>query len=238
MNSGKEYVVSVDSFEGPIDLLYQLITKRKLQINTVSLSQVTADYLRHTQQEEAVTAEEIARFMHVAALLILIKSKSLLDILEYTEEEEADVRQLEGRVRLFEYIREHAVPKLRPWSRRMYPSRAYKSRQAAVFSPDHSCTARGLHRNAEAVVQKIIRFREPRKKQVERRVMIESVIDRVLAAVTDRVSVTFRSLSQSTNKSDKILSFLAVLELIRKNLLSARQDRQFDDIIISRQTTV
>lgn len=235
MNSAKEYVVSVESFEGPIDLLYQLITKRKLQINTVSLAKVTADYLRHTKQGDAVTAEEIAHFMHVASILILIKSKSLLDMLEYTEEEEVDVRQLEDRVRLFEYIREHVVPKLHSWRRQMYTVQVYKSEREVSFSPDLSCSAKRLHAHARAVVRHMVFLQEIPKKHVEKRVMIEEVIDKVLSAVSDRVSVSFRSMAMK-DKAESIVSFLAVLELIKKNLLQAHQDRQFDDIMISKQT--
>ena len=46
-NTQQEYIVSLEGFEGPLDLLHQLIEKRKLQINTISLAQVTADYMAH-----------------------------------------------------------------------------------------------------------------------------------------------------------------------------------------------
>ena len=46
-----EYVVSLDSFEGPLDLLHRLIEGRKMQINTIALAKVTADYLRHVRQD-------------------------------------------------------------------------------------------------------------------------------------------------------------------------------------------
>ena len=52
-----------------------------------------------------------------------------------------------------------------------------------------------------------------------------------MAAVTDRVTVSFRDISKKTEKRETIVSFLAVLELIRKNLLSAKQDERFDEII-------
>lgn len=233
----KGYVVSVEAFEGPIDLLYQLIAKRKLQINTVSLAQVTADYLHHTRQEDSVNAEDIAHFMHIAAILILIKSRSLLDILEYTEEEEADVQQLEDRVKLFEYVRERAVPVLRSWQyRRMYAAVPYRQKERILFSPDQSCTVRGLNRNARAVAKRFVFLRKLPEKRVARRVLIEEVVEKVLATVSERVSVSFQSLSETASKGEKIVSFLAVLELIKKNLLHAHQSDQFDDIMLSKRT--
>ena len=234
MNNKKEYIVSLEQFEGPLDLLHQLIEKRKLQINTISLARITADYMAHIRDVATVSAEEVARFVHIASILILIKSKSLLPILEYTKEEEVDVAELEDRMKLFDYIRMRAVPALNRWKIRSRIVRMPKRKQPAVFSPDNSCTVQGLQYNAEAVIYGISFLREPPRKKVSKTVRIEEVIDRVLSVVMDRVSVSFGELSSKVNKSETIVSFLAVLELMRKNLLSATQDGQFDDIVIVR----
>ena len=61
---------------------------------------------------------------------------------------------------------------------------------------------------------------------------IEEVIEKVLATVTDRMSVSFRDMSAKADKQETIVSFLAVLELMRKNLLTAEQGERFDDIMI------
>ena len=229
----KEYIVSLEQFEGPLDLLHQLIEKRKLQINTISLAKITADYMAHIRTMAAVPAEEVARFVHIASILILIKSKSLLPILEYTKEEEVDVAELEGRMQLFEYIRNKAVPALDIWRRRSCVVLAPTIEQV-VFRPDNSCTVQGLRRNIGVVLDGLSFLKEPPEKKVGTKVRIEEVIERVLAAVTERVSVSFKQISEKADKQEKIVSFLAVLELVRKNLLTAEQGQQFDDIVISK----
>ena len=229
-----EYIVSLQQFEGPLDLLHQLIEKRKLQINTISLTKITTDYLAHIRAMTAVPAEEVARFMHIAATLILIKSKSLLPILEYTKEEKSDVAELENRMNLFDYIRAHAVPALNRWKKRMYTVQAPEQEQQIIFSPDVSCTVKTVQYNAQAALQKIPFLKEPPRKKVGKTIRIEQIIEKVLAAVTERISVSFGDMAGKADKQEKIVSFLAVLELMRKNILSATQDRHFDDITITR----
>ena len=230
-----EYVVSLDQFEGPLDLLHQLIERRKLQINTISLAKITADYMTHVREAETVSAEEVAKFIYVASVLILIKSKSLLPILEYTNEEAADVAELEDRMKLFDYIRVRVVPKLNHWKRRSYPVQALRQVRKAVFSPDNSCTMEGLKHNAGVVAFSFSFLKEKPRKGVEKTVRIEEVINRVLSAVTERVSLSFREMSSRADRREKIVSFLAVLELVRKDLLTATQNEHFDDIVITKQ---
>ena len=229
------YIVSLDRFEGPLDLLYQLIERRKLQINTISLSKVTADFIAYMRGTSALNADEIARFVHTASLLILIKSKSLLPILEYTKEEESDVAVLEERMRLFSYVRERTVPALDGWRKVSFSVRP-PSREP-VFSPDSSCTVEGIERNARSAVSGLSFLKEPPGKRVEKTVRIEEIIERVLSAVTERVSVSFGDLARSSDKRETIVSFLAVLELVRNNLLMATQCAQFDDIVLSKGET-
>lgn len=234
-NETQEYVISLEGFEGPLDLLHQLIEKRKLQINTISLAKITADYMAHTRTMAAVPAEEVARFIHIASILILIKSKSLLPILEYTKEEEVDVAELENRMKLFDYIRGQAVPVLDIWGRRSFVVSAPPVAERVAFRPDNSCTVKGLRRNIGVVLDGLSFLKEPPQKKVGTKVRIEEVIERVLAAVTERVSVSFQEVSAKADKQETIMAFLAVLELMRKNLLTATQESHFDDILIAKQ---
>ena len=233
MNKKNEYIVSLKQFEGPLDLLHQLIERRKLQINTISLAKVTADYITHVQAMATTSAEDIARCIHIAAILILIKSKSLLPILDYTEEEEVDVAELENRMKIFDYIRSKAMPALAHWRRKMHSSHAPKQAQQVIFLPDNACTVKGLRHTAETALQDIPSMKEPPRKRVSAKIRIEEVIEKVLSAVTDRATVSFKGLSEKANKQEKIVSFLAVLELIRKNILTATQQGDFNDIVIT-----
>ena len=236
MNSADtQYVISLEQFEGSLDLLYQLVEKRKLQINTITLAKVTADYIAHIQKMEDTPAEEIAQFVHIASILILIKSKSLLPILEYTKEEEGDIVILQERMKLFEYIRSQAVPVFDIWRRQAYTIRPGKQMRQVIFSPDPSCTIKGIHKNAQAIITNLSFLKGPPKKQVGKVMSMGEMIETVLATVTDRLKLSFKDVSSGKNKTEKILSFLAVLELMKKDLLTAYQDKEFDDILLIKE---
>src|SRR3989338_7958005 len=98
------YQVKMSGFEGPFGLLLDLVEKRKLFINDMSLAAVTEDYLRYVNKlgaSNSLFCAELASFVLVASTLILIKSKSLLPNLNLTTEEEGDIKNLEERLRLY-----------------------------------------------------------------------------------------------------------------------------------------
>ncbi|MEK7117749.1 MAG: segregation/condensation protein A, partial [Patescibacteria group bacterium] len=82
-----DFKVKTGDFEGPLELLLELIEKRKLHINDVSLSQVADDFIAHIKSLEEFPMNDSADFILIASTLLLIKSKSLLPTLELTEDE-------------------------------------------------------------------------------------------------------------------------------------------------------
>ena len=75
---GQEYTVKTEAFEGPLELLLNLIEKRKLFISDISLAQVADDYIEYINKQEDFPMASTADFILVASTLVLIKSKSLL----------------------------------------------------------------------------------------------------------------------------------------------------------------
>jgi len=100
-----EFAVNTEVFSGPLELLISLIEKRKLLINDISLASVTDEYVRHVAEMERNPIRETSQFVILASTLLLIKSKSLLPILTLTEEEEEDIEDLQGRLRLYQIFR-------------------------------------------------------------------------------------------------------------------------------------
>ena len=162
-----EYKIKTEDFEGPIFVLYDLIEKRKLQINTIGLSSITEDFISHIEKLENSPVYEIADFVQIASILILIKSKSLLPILEYTEEENIDVLELEKRMVLYKYIKENAVSKLKDFRKKIFPS-AYKSKRPAKrikFLPTEDMNIENMRVFANNVLDEISYFKNPPKKR-------------------------------------------------------------------------
>ena len=95
----EQFTIKQESFEGPLDLLFSLIEKRKMHISDVALAKVADDYIKYVQSFEDMPVSESANFILVASTLTLIKSKSLLPILDLTEEEQSDIDDLENRLK-------------------------------------------------------------------------------------------------------------------------------------------
>src|SRR3989338_131489 len=98
----QSYSIKTTGFEGPFGLLLELVEKRKLFINDVSLAEVKEDYLKYINNLGTLHPSEASSFLVVASTLLLIKSKSLLPNLALTDEEEGDIKNLEERLRLYE----------------------------------------------------------------------------------------------------------------------------------------
>ncbi|MDE2172553.1 MAG: segregation/condensation protein A, partial [Patescibacteria group bacterium] len=100
------FTVKTQTFEGPLDLLLDLIEKRKFFISDISLAKVTDDFITHIKQFENMPMGESAHFILVASTLLLIKSKSLLPELALSVEEQGDIRDLETRLKIYKRIKE------------------------------------------------------------------------------------------------------------------------------------
>ena len=100
------YHICLEQFEGPLDLLLSLIEKEKLDITHVSLAKVADQYLKYLETEESISLGNLTAFLSVAARLILIKSRALLPILEFSDEEEESMDDLETRLKVYKRFRE------------------------------------------------------------------------------------------------------------------------------------
>ena len=102
------FTIKTDSYEGPFEVLLDLIEARKLLVNDLALANITEDFIQHVRAQATFPVEETAHFIHIAATLLLIKSKSLIPDLALTDEESADVEDLKRRLEAYEKVREAA----------------------------------------------------------------------------------------------------------------------------------
>src|SRR3989344_2569286 len=99
------FTLKSSAFEGPLDALLDMIEGRKLSISEVSLAEVCDAYLAHIEKLPNLPLGETAQFILVASTLLLIKSRSLLPLLELSEEERESVDELERRLARLALIR-------------------------------------------------------------------------------------------------------------------------------------
>src|SRR5512146_916182 len=100
--------IQTDAYQGPFDVLLDLIEERKLLVNDLALANITEAFIAHVRTQANFPVEETANFIQIAATLLLIKSKSLIPDLALTDEESADVEDLKLRLEAYEKVREAA----------------------------------------------------------------------------------------------------------------------------------
>ncbi len=230
------YHIRLEQFEGPLDLLLSLIEKEKLDITQVSLAKVADQYLEHIKNEKNISLENLSSFLVVAARLILIKSRALLPILEWNDDEEEQMEDLEMKLRFYKRFRE-AADQL---GKRFATARSAFARESflgtsAVFYPPKDFSAADLRSHFLDVLGEIPVFEELPEKEMEAVVTLEEKIATLQNVLAVRAESSFLELAGSAkDRVEVIVSFLAVLELVKQRFIFVEQERFFSDIRIRR----
>lgn len=230
------YHIRLEQFEGPLDLLLSLIEKEKLDITHVSLAKVTDQYLKYLETEESISLDNLASFLSVAARLILIKSRALLPILEFSDEEEESMDDLERQLREYKRFRE-ITGKLGPALVHGYSAHARESFLGTqiVFYPPSGLSALDLRAHFIGVLGEIPVFEVLPEKEIRAIVTLEEKILHLRSTLAERAESSFAELTKTaTDRVEVIISFLAVLEMVKQRIIFVEQDRFFSDIRIKR----
>jgi segregation and condensation protein A len=233
---GSTYTVAIPVYEGPLDLLLQLIERAELDITTVALAQVTDQFLAHIHSMQ-VPPEEISGFLVVAAKLLQIKSEALLPrppVREAGEEDpgEALAQQLRIYKRFKEianWLEERTMRNLRTHLRVAPPPKVEGRLDLS------NITLTDLLAAAEAI------FSEEAGKQA-----LGTVISAPKVTIREKIVLIAERLAHSRNASFKdllgtkptrlevVVTFLALLELVKRYRVAARQEALFSDIQIEK----
>lgn len=228
--------LATDSYEGPFEVVLELIDRKKLSINELSLAQITDDYIAHVRSKASFPLEDAAEFISVAATLLVIKSKSLIPELELTEDETEDVSEFERRLREYERIRDRTRELSRLFGRNVLICAGERAIEP-IFSPSRDLTTNAL---VEAL-REVLSEKEPEQALPEARVRstvtIEEMMERLLSRVQQKMSMSFKEFSAGTKERVEIIvSFLALLELMKQGNVEANQLDAFGEIQIKNTT--
>ncbi len=217
-----DYTVKTRVFEGPLDLLLELVQERKLFVNDVSLAEVTDHFIKYIEERQDFPISESAEFILVASTLMLIKSRSLLPQMPLTIEEEANIHDLETR--LIEYAR---VKELAEHLRSLYGKHVIfekeERRPVVVFAPDSKTTIPGL---SDAMGHLIVALpkHEPLPKVVVKKVIsLEEMIGKLAERISKAGTMYFKDMKHK-DKISTIVGFLAMLELVKRGAIRASQE--------------
>ncbi len=226
------FSIKTSSYEGPFEMLLDLIESRKLLVNDLALASITEDFVTHVRSQATFPVEETANFIQIAATLLLIKSKSLIPDLTLTDEETADVEDFKRRLEAYEKVREAARELSRIFGK-MVMVPAGERVPEVTFAPSRDLSKDAL---AEAFAR-IIAAREAVEELPEARVKplvtIEEMMGRLAARVQSAMTLSFKEFSGGIKeKVEVIVSFLALLELVKQGAIAAEQYDIHGDIRI------
>ncbi|MDB6121591.1 MAG: Segregation and condensation protein [Pedosphaera sp.] len=237
-----EYKVKFEVFEGPLDLLLYLIKKEEVDIYDVNLTQLATQFIDYIEVMRLLDLEIAGEFLVMASTLMYIKSRELLPVDQQVQTEGED----EGEDPRWELIRQLVeYKKFKDAAARL---QELESRQENVFpripvKPHFEAEAPGKPEvslfdlvNAVSTILKRITERVGTTRDVfEDRWTVSEKIEHIMTRLTERPKVRFSELfAADMSRTEVVVTFLALLELIRLKQLVALQDEAFGEIDISK----
>lgn len=230
------YQVQISSFEGPLDLLLQLIEKQKLSITEISLAHVTDQYLAYMETREHIPLEDLSGFLSVAAKLILIKSRALLPILTFTETEEEAIEDLQLQLELYALFKERA----QELQSRFQESRSFGVRDRYLgvenlYFPPEGITGTQLHEALTEFMGGLEKNEILPEATIRKIVSLEKRISDIQELLAVRGQLAFSEILKGGRpKEEVIVSFLALLELVKQKFIVIEQTGHFEEMTIQK----
>jgi len=234
------YRINIPLYEGPLDLLLDLIKKQEMNIHDIQIAKITSQYLDYLHQLETLNVDVSAEFIYMAATLIYIKSKMLLppDPLASAEEQAADPRE-----ELVQRLLEHE--KFKNAAQLLYQKQQIEEN---VWSKPDKSLYHDEGTEGELVVSLVDLVRVfqqvlERKKEVARidlqhetftvAQMIAQLRGQILASETNSVSL-IQFFEACPSRHAMIVAFLAVLEMVKLQAVALAQEKPFGEIIVKK----
>lgn len=236
----------LEAFEGPLDLLLHLIDKNKVNIYDIPIVEITEQYLAYVKEMDVINLDMMSEFLVMAATLIRIKSQMLLPK-DKTKPEEIDPRQeLVDRLleyKMFKYISLELKDKEQDADRILYRSQNIPieieefKEEVNISELLDGLTLAKLHHIFQAVMKRQVDKIDPIRSKfgnIEKEELnLNEKMDSILEYAIENHIFSFRLLLMNQPvKMEIIVSFLAVLELMKIGEISIKQDDLFDDINI------
>lgn len=225
------FSVKTRVFEGPLDLLLELVSKRKLFVNDVSLAEVTDDFIRYIEEHEEFPIAESAEFILVASTLMLIKSRSLLPQLMLTEEEEQSIHELEDRLVLYAKVKELSAGLKSLFGKKIIFEKSPRKNEVVVFSPDSKTDTANLLQALERVIEALPKKEALSKVTVRKVVSLEEMIEKLATRISQASRFKFSDFHGGKKgeltyerKVSIIVGFLAMLELVKRGAIRVTQE--------------
>lgn len=235
------YQLKLPFFEGPLDLMLYLIKKKELEIEEISISLITHDFLLYVEEYQKNDHNTIAEFLTMAATLLYIKSCSLLPLTQNTElDEEIEDPRKALVYQLIEYEKLKKMVVFLEERKNKLTLARNPNEELEVMKANFSF----VESNFKELLDCYIKFFRPPKTSI-----ILDKIGKAIATVEDKIKwlarilkkkavVSFFSIAENLIRSDRIVTFLATLEMAKQNHITMAQEQLFGDILIENKKDI
>lgn len=232
------FEVNLTNYTGPLDVLLRLIEDKKMPIHEISLVHVTDAFLQYVRQyaKQRPAVSQITYYLVVAATLVLMKSRSLIPNLPLSADEEQSIEELELQLKLLKLFKDGGKNINAIWDQNPLFLRS-RCVQIPVFAPDARISPEFLQTAFQNALHQIPKVETLTKAQPIRQVVhlhdVMSAIDEKIKTGTSFTFLDFTNqlfarfkdrLDSATQKSAVVVSFLALLEMVKGGTLTATQD--------------
>ncbi|MCX6779132.1 MAG: ScpA family protein [Candidatus Magasanikbacteria bacterium] len=226
--------LKLEQFEGPLSLLLKLVEQERLTITEVSLSKVTESFIDYLRGNKNIPDEEMADFLVIATKLLYIKSKALLP--EQIVEPEEGI-SLEDQLRMYKEFVE-AAKKIEGVIKRKkfaYLRENLVKIQEEGFYPPKGLTTEKMEKMFQDILERLRPIVELPQVALEKAVTIREKIEHIHNLLADFKKIEFKHLlGFARNRTEIIVSFLAVLELTKQQHVVISQANNFEEIYIEK----
>jgi len=237
------YNIKTDKFEGPLGLLLKLIEKEEMDITKVSLAKIADQYISYIKSSPKINPESMADFLVIASKLLLIKSKALLPYL--CPEEDEEIEEFALQLKMYKEFLEatKSVESMIKAKKFMFIREFNKKTSLSLagadlnlFSPPKKLVKNDLRLVFREIINNIKPPEEKlQEKELESQISIDDKILELQKLLISKLKISFSKILRNTkSKTEVIVSFLAMLELIKQREVRAEQYGLFKEIVLNR----
>lgn len=236
----EEYRVSLDQFEGPLDLLLHLIKEKEMDLENLEVSKITDQYLEYLHQLQTVNLEVASEYLVMASSLIELKSKMLLpiEVVKIDDEYEEDPREALIK-RLIEYKKYKDVVES---FKEQYESRKQFYIKASSSMEEYAIDTTNLIPNHLEIYDLMKAMQKMYQRKIlssplitsvgKKEISIDDRCDEIRAYFKLHRKVNFEELFDQPTRHYFVVTFLAILTLANKKEIEITQEKQFDQIFL------
>lgn len=238
----QKYAIKLDNFEGPLDLLCNLIEKNKMNIYDIKLDEITDQYIEYLNKAQELNLEIASEFLSLASTLLYIKSKKLLP---NKQEEEEEISEDELIRRIIEYKKYKDITNKLKQNFEIYSNRFYKLPEN-IELPKQQLEDEYEENIIPNLYQKL--WNKNQEKVNENAKNIEKIAITDTYTVVSKVKEMFKELIknksfvfnrlfsvQKHNKQEVVTAFSGLLELSRRSKVETEQEELFGDINVKKR---